>query len=171
MWDNVGVTDSRATTADVAFVDPQGFLLWLRDALNTLAVIADDPDEWVVDDDHESIVIPGGDDDWSEARSILRAEHIARHDPRSVLARVEAERAIVELHWSFPLSRQVLGTQFAEHKRENDPDSHGCGHCTTDDGPLVSWPCPTLRWLAYGHRFDIDGYDQRWALEPAGTAT
>lgn len=81
------------------------------------------------------------------ATSLHAAEHIAHHDPRAVLARVEAERAMVQrlhdqLEW-LPTAGSglvgALGDQEASVYRE------------------------LLRWHAYGHRFDIPGYDPTWA--------
>lgn len=69
------------------------------------------------------------------------ALHIAAHDPRSVLARVEAERAI--------LNAAVLAREIAQGDRDlmNDADQ---------------WES-ALGWLAYGHRHDMEGYDPAWA--------
>lgn len=42
------------------------------------------------------------------------------------------------------------------------PYYEGC-----DDGDVPGfhgqWPCPTLRWLAYGHRFNAPGWLPEWA--------
>lgn len=73
-----------------------------------------------------------------------KAEHIARHDPRSVLARVEAERAMVD-------RMAVLSASWAGYEEESWQDE------VRD----------MLRWLAYGHRFDAPGYDPAWAPQGA----
>lgn len=63
---------------------------------------------------------------------------------------------------------------------EHLPDGHGsCDVCYDRDlsaappgvaqNSLVPWPCPTLRWLAYGHRYDADGFDTAWAPEGVET--
>lgn len=60
-------------------------------------------------------------------------EHIARHDPDRVLARVAAERQIAALHQ--PAGRYVY----------RDDGTEACGTC---GDYTVEWPCPTLRLLA-----------------------
>lgn len=112
---------------------------WLRDCLNTLASLADEVDEteriWHVEGSDDIVGLgvwaphdrSNGLVELPMATSLFAAEHIAHHDPHAVLARVEAERALIEI------------------------DNSAC-----DD---------IARWLAYGHRFDIPGYDPRWAPE------
>jgi hypothetical protein len=68
---------------------------------------------------------------------------------RSVLARVEAERMILDAH-----SRPWIGAYEG----------------TTCDECMNGWPCPTLRALAYGHRHDGPGYDPAWDPEGAEVA-
>lgn len=123
---------------------------WLRDALNTLEAMALE-----VDETEQVWHVENADEVWAErfddglvevpiADSMRHAEYIAKHDPRAVLARVEAERAIVEEH----------GPDYSLH----EPHCSTCG-----DVPQVEWPCSTITWLAYGHRHDIIGYDPSWA--------
>jgi len=57
------------------------------------------------------------------------AEHITLHDPRSVLARVEADRRILAAHL---------------------PDAHG--YCPTCDDNTTLAPCATLAALLSAHR-------------------
>lgn len=90
---------------------------------------------------------------------------------RSGLARVEAERAVVALHSdTYQLQRRVHG----EHVNSigvtvpnfEPIDVWACRLCSdADDGP-ETWPCPTLRALAYGHRYDAEGFRDEW--KPSG---
>lgn len=71
----------------------------------------------------------------------------ARHDPRSVLARVEAERAIVNL-----AAYSVAAAA--------EPGAEDYEIATADQWELV------LRHLAHGHRHDGPGYRDEWTPEP-----
>lgn len=88
------------------------------------------------------------------------AIHIVRHDPRSVLARVEAERALVVAH-----------SQTGPGSLDGPPWGRGpvclaCAETIEDGGDRAGeFPCRTLRLLAYGHRHDHPGYDPAWAPE------
>ena len=75
-------------------------------------------------------------------------DHIARHDPRAVLARVEAERALLAL-WD---ADEVPSIGLAY-----DPSWQVLEH--------------VLRVIAYGHRHDIPGYDLAWAPDGAEVTT
>lgn len=83
--------------------------------------------------------------------------HIALHDPRAVLARVEAERAIVHAHTPTKAYGYGDGTR-------------GCPQCDTDEVGYVEAGddegCLTLRLLAYGHRYDAEGFRDEW--KPSG---
>ncbi|WP_027930682.1 DUF6221 family protein [Amycolatopsis thermoflava] len=57
--------------------------------------------------------------------------HVAHHDPASVLRRCAADRKLLELH-------------------EPQGSRKYCGECGGTDYP-VSWPCPTLQYLAEGY--------------------
>lgn len=67
-----------------------------------------------------------------------QATHIALHDPRAALARVEAERAIVE-----------------EYERYRD-------QLTADTRVALN---AVIWMLAHGHRHDADGWDPAWTPE------
>jgi hypothetical protein len=159
---------------------------WLRDALNTLEAIAAEVDEtereWIVQasDRGEDVVAAGpgaANDSVPMASSLFAAMHIAKNDPRAILARVEAERAIVAEHGPTRGYRDVFGLdgelQFEPSDDPADltyPDAARlCRACGPGDNwqaaqePYGELPCDTLRWLAYGHRFDIIGYDPTWA--------
>lgn len=152
---------ARATTADETL---NNIVAWLRDCLNTLSVLAGEVDEtervWHVEGSDDII---GDDGVWAPhdstsaasrfqppndcddglvsipiATSLFAGEHIAHHDPRAVLARVEAERRILQL-WE-----------------ELDADA---------------WLDLVVIDLAYGHRFDIPGYDDAWVPKWAGDAS
>jgi len=84
------------------------------------------------------------------APSDAQFDHIAANDPRSVIARCEADLDIFYLH--------------AGEWHEEDADGYDyyrprqvCTHC--DDG---YWPCRTVRLLGYGYRFR-PGYREEWA--------
>jgi hypothetical protein len=147
-WDNGEVMDpARATTADTTL---NSIVAWLQDCLNTLSVLAEETDEtervWHVEGSDEIVGLgvwtPHDCNDGlvrvPMATSLFAAEHIAHHDPRAVLARVEAERRILQL-WEEP-----------------DADA---------------WLDLVVIDLAYGHRFDIPGYDHAWAPKWAGDAS
>jgi len=73
-------------------------------------------------------------------------DHIIRHDPRNVVARCEAELAILDEHQHVPASYKV--PQFPS----NPP--FGCIICgRNDDGTIapVGW-CATVRLLASGYK-------------------
>ena len=126
---------------------------WLTACLDEIervanAAIADgrgpEPDVWFTEPEPNDLIVHVADED--RVFGFGTAPHIARHDPRGVLARVEAERAIVELH----------------HR------DHECSvydhHGEVDNCAWVFMePCSTLRVLAYGHRHDAPGYDPAWA--------
>jgi len=99
-------------------------------------------------------------DDEEPIWLVADAVHIARHDPRSVLARVEAERAIVELHRS---GGKLCGGDLEEPSHWRDYCAT-CGSGEPCEYP-VYWPCQTLLLLAYGHRHDAPGYRPEWAPE------
>lgn len=71
------------------------------------------------------------------------SDHCARHDPRTVVARCEAELAILDEHWHAangwgrPINR--------------------CRTCTKE----VSYPCRTIRLIGSGYRFR-PGYREEW---------
>ena len=138
---------------------------WLTGVLDVVERIAhassDGPWRWI--DPHE-LQGPGGREvlwvngagpEPALVSDEIDRTHIALHAPHSALARVEAERAVIALH---------------------RPDGHGavvaCEVCdqwlwegghTSPPGAMNPWPCPTLRWLAYGHRFDAPGWLPEWA--------
>lgn len=139
---------------------------WLRGVLDAEAAIAvaasrGDETTWVQSgypahlEDGVDVVV------YEEGRpSEEQFAHIALHDPRSVLARVEAERQLLDVHDLWP----------------NDP-----GECATchDGTPATMgdlsepepYPCETLRLLAYGHRYDADGWRDEWAPDGVAPAT
>lgn len=73
-----------------------------------------------------------------------QAQHIAANDPRDVIARCEAELAILDEH------------------RAADGACPGEVCCITcGDYPQVEYPCRTVRLLAGGYRFR-PGYREEW---------
>ena len=72
--------------------------------------------------------------DWLSTGDREVAMHIARQDPTRVLAEVEANRRILDLH------RQ---------------DGALCEHCD------AHWPCPTVRLVGLPYA-DRDGYREEW---------
>lgn len=88
--------------------------------------------------DAECIAGTGESDD---PQSIYDAAFIAAHDPASVLARIAADRKLLELHAPF---------QGLEH-----PHPSYCEACG------ASWPCATVRLLALPHA-DRPGYNEQW---------
>jgi hypothetical protein len=81
---------------------------------------------------------------WSVAHEVFIpiAVHIARHAPARVLAECEAKRRIVDLHRAVPV---------APGRRELT---------CVEDGALT-WPCPTLRFLAAPYA-DHSDYCVEW---------
>jgi uncharacterized protein (DUF2249 family) len=107
--------------------------------------------EWVEQSDRV-IDVGNGWDITADLGHGTWAKHIADHDPRAVLARVEAERVILALH-----EGERYGT---------------CATCTetgsmlaAGDSGSAAWPCDTVKLLAYGHRFDAPGWRAEWAPE------
>lgn len=92
----------------------------------------------------------------SQAAHGRAVAHIAVHDPRSVLARVETERAIVaELGRMLMCASPSLGNDWSfiqqvEHDRELAEQF--------------------VRLLAHGHRFDAPGWRDEWAPEGVAAA-
>lgn len=77
------------------------------------------------------------------------SDHIARHDPARVLADCEAKRQII-----------------AEHSAKPRRSWFECAVCFDPDGgpgdyDFMTWPCPTLRYLALPHA-DHPDYDEAW---------
>ena len=75
-------------------------------------------------------------------------DHIVTHDPASVLARIAADRAILDLH------AQAWDTSKDERAEPYD-------HCATCWG---GWPCPTLRLLASPYK-GREGWQENWDHE------
>jgi uncharacterized protein DUF6221 len=76
----------------------------------------------------------------------------AANDPRSVIARCEAEVAILDEH------EPVSGY---------DPNGLVCGTCgesprSGDEPGVVRWPCRTVRLLGSAYRFEA-GHQEGWA--------
>lgn len=96
------------------------------------------------------------------------APHIARHDPATVLARIDADRQILALHK--PTQVQVLRTVVdGQWIKET---ASGCQYCAelchsrsglgcADDGLDAPWPCETIRILASPHS-SRPGYLEKW---------
>jgi len=82
-----------------------------------------------------------------------QVEHIEANDPRDVIARCEAELAIIDEHW-----RDANGWGRPVDR---------CRTCTREQG----YPCQTVRLVGYGYRFRPD-YKDEWMPElakaPAG---
>lgn len=87
---------------------------------------------------------------------------------RSVLARVEADKRVIELHQPDAPGRFEVAFGLDRGR--------SCTRCEVPLPPGTAgaepetWPCLTLRWLAYGHRYDADGFDPAWAPEGVETA-
>lgn len=85
------------------------------------------------------------------------ADHMVLNDPRAVLARVEAERAVVAL-WSKDWDGEIAARL----------DGLGMRHAVLEQlttGSVRSVLTPTLKALAYGHRHDAEGYLDEWKPE------
>lgn len=90
------------------------------------------------------------------------AAHIMRHDPASVLADIEAKRAVIELHKRVECARG---------------EKEGCEHCGWDDDCRdcygYGYPCHTVALLALPYK-DHPDYDPAWLAfwvgEPATAA-
>ncbi len=79
--------------------------------------------------------------------------HVEAHSPRAVLARVEAERAI------------VAGLVRTMNARPADPGDYVNSDWVESNAQEAE---DALRLLAYGHRFDAPGYRDEWV--PAGVS-
>ena len=114
----------------------------------------DESDSWIVTDaTGEPLIYDEGTPSLGEAR------HIALNDPQDVIARCEAELAILDAH---------------------EQDEGWCLYCERnckcdlgDDCVEDSWrayPCPTVRLLASGYRHR-EGYAGHWGEvnRPAGS--
>ena len=75
------------------------------------------------------------------------AAHVARHDPASVLALVEAHRAMLELHEPQDYIWEVC-----------------CSVCEDGYQTALRWPCPTMEILLSAYR-GRDGWRDEWAEE------
>lgn len=77
------------------------------------------------------------------------AEHIARWDPKRVLAEIQAKRQLLDLH------HVCCDSTWCTNK--------GCATCGSKDGGFNAWPCTTLRALAqpYASR---DGWREEWTV-------
>lgn len=82
------------------------------------------------------------------------AVHIARNDPRSVLARIEAERMLLVAREHLPLAQAVMS-------------AGSLPALAVDDimGATTSTLDMALRMVAYGHRYDCPGWQDSWAPE------
>jgi hypothetical protein len=80
---------------------------------------------------------------------IAEAEHIARNDPASVLRRVAAHRAILDVH---------TGGRSYVYTDDGSPACDACGDGT------VRWPCPTVQHLAMAYA-SRDGYQEKWGSQ------
>lgn len=113
-----------------------------------------------MDDAHEMVAWLRGVLDETEREcqnqdNVARTMHsteLAEMAIRAVQARIDAERAIVELHKPWNGGGRVTYCSEFEHDEQE-------------------FPCPTLCWLAYGHRFDAPGYRAEWAPEGVRPAT
>jgi hypothetical protein len=90
-----------------------------------------------------------GTGECDDPQSMIDARHIARHDPRTVLAQCDAHEAILEEHWDV-----------------NEGDCATCvtghwGYPTHGGSSPQRFPCKTVRILAlaYQHR---PGYLEEW---------
>jgi Family of unknown function (DUF6221) len=86
------------------------------------------------------------------------SRHVELHDPASVLARIEAERAILDGH------AQVAGEwRYRGRPAANPDDPRGCQICHEHDGIIISaGVCHTVKLLAWGWRYR-HGYRKEWA--------
>lgn len=80
-------------------------------------------------------------------------EHIVAHDPASVLARIAADRAILELH-GVAWNAEVCTV--CHHPHED-------GETLDND----AWPCLTVRLLASPYA-DREGFRSEWLVERQG---
>lgn len=84
-------------------------------------------------------------------------EYLAARDPRSELARIEAELAVID--------------EIARIEQQEDEGNARdvITRAMEEDGRLLEGLDFAAQWIAYGHRFDAAGYDPSWA--PEGMAT
>lgn len=83
---------------------------------------------------------------WVQFDGPERAAHAARHDPRSVLARVEVERDVLD-HCLEVIGTRDLSRYGDFGALKNDPEA-----------PAVTLAVETVRSLACGHRHDMPGW-------------
>ncbi len=82
--------------------------------------------------------------------------HIALHDPRAVLARVEAERAMLRQY------ADVVEAANRAFDGEDERDSFDVQFEVRVTGRSVTDLRLVLGLLAYGHRYDAPGYRPEW---------
>jgi hypothetical protein len=101
--------------------------------------------------------------DGEGGQSNPSAVHIARWDPARVLADVEANRRILDLHkpWNAGGYHRANTTPA--------PDRWLCATCDGDNMANVLAPCPTVRLLALPYAEHPD-YDPGWAPESVSTS-
>jgi hypothetical protein len=138
-------------------------LSWLRKAITDTKVAAERQAVtfgagWDVrrnDDDGFDYTVHGTDPDEAVADTwrVDAATWIADNDPRSVIARCEAELAILEEHG--------IDDTFGD----GDFCCSSCG-----DVPQVPWPCKTVRLLAAGYKYRPGWAEAGWAPEGAERA-
>lgn len=89
-------------------------------------------------------------------------DHIVRHDPASVLARIAADRKILALH-SFHMVPSL------DSRLQPIPGSRRphCDTCASQDENGEDWPCVTVRLLAEPHA-DKPGFRSEWLVERQG---
>lgn len=84
-----------------------------------------------------------------------RIEHIAAHDPETVLRRNTGVRAVVEMHApvavyaAMDLSNGIDNAKILDYLNSPQPvDHYACSTCDTTSAVAEVWPCPTIRALA-----------------------
>ncbi len=135
----------------------EGLAQWLRGALGAATIYADEAlEEWPRENPNV---------EWPQVFPSFSAAGFAEeNDPASVLDRIKATSRIIDLHQPTPVQRRVPGTPWQEYKFEDDPGRFHCELCSDADDGGEPWPCPTLRWLAWGYRRSY-GWQPEWAPE------
>lgn len=132
-------------------VDLAAWLTAIWDEEERLAIKAGG-DRWILDGSivhqdrpHEDVV------DWVYDEA---DEHIAAHDPASVLARIAADRKILELHRKVGFS--VFTMRGVPEQRERY-----CEVCQRGDEDELVYPCRTLLLLASPYK-GREGWQEEW---------
>ncbi|HEY1395008.1 DUF6221 family protein [Roseateles sp.] len=113
----------------------------LREAIGETEQVAKDAEQenwrWYAED--KTVMTHGQDGEWEGYRTTgtrADAEHIARHDPTTVIRRCAADRKILDLHGLMP-----------RPLKNGMPTGWACSICDDGEG-TYNYPCETVQIVA-----------------------